>query len=142
MGVLLVPVYVAYYYPPLSSAFSSWIQVAGMVLFAIGFVFEAVGDYQLLRFSAKAENKGHIISTGLWKYTRHPNYFGESLLWWGIGVYTLSYENGWIGLVSPIAITYLLTRVSGIPMLERKYENNPEFQAYAARTPAFFPKFR
>ena len=141
MGILLLPVYLAYADTTALLFPTTW-QWVGLAVFAVGFVFEAVGDYQLLRFSAKAENRGHIITHGLWKYTRHPNYFGESILWWGIGIYSLSFENGWFALVSPIVITYLLTRVSGIPMLERKYEKNPEFRAYAARTPAFFPKFR
>lgn len=141
MVVLLMPVYVAYHYPT-SAVYPHVFRVAGIAVFGFGFLFEAVGDWQLLRFGMKHGNRGKIIKTGLWKYTRHPNYFGETVLWWGIGLYTLSYENGWMGLVSPIVVTYLLTRVSGVPMLEKKYKDNPEFQAYAARTPAFFPKWK
>lgn len=141
MGVLLMPVYVAFADPE-PPAFPGVLHIIGLGIWLTGFVFEAVGDYQLLQFTSRPHNQGHIITTGLWKYTRHPNYFGESVLWWGIGLYCLPYENGWLALVTPIVVTYLLTQVSGIPMLEKKYDQHPEFKAYAARTPAFFPKFR
>jgi steroid 5-alpha reductase family enzyme len=138
MCIILMPIYAVYYYKP-TEGFPTVLQMVGFSIFVFGFLFEAIGDYQLLKFSQKPENKGHIIQTGLWKYTRHPNYFGEATLWWGIAVYALSTHNGWIGLVAPIVVTVLVTKVSGVAMLERKYRDNPEFQAYAAKTPAFFP---
>lgn len=113
--------------------------VAGSVVWLIGFVFESVGDAQLRRFKQAPANRGRIMTRGLWKYTRHPNYFGESLMWWGLCIVGLSVAGGWAGLVSPLVLTFLLTRVSGIPMLEKKYWGNPEFEEYVRRTSAFVP---
>ena len=80
------------------------------------------------------------MDQGLWRYTRHPNYFGESLMWWGIFLVALEIPYGWITVVSPVLITFLLVRVSGIPLLERRYAGNAEFRAYARRTSAFIPR--
>ena len=118
----------------------AWTDVLGMLLFATGFFFEAVGDWQLMRFKRDPENRGRIMTRGLWSWTRHPNYFGEATLWWGFFVLGLGSPLGWWGLVSPLVIGFLLLKVSGIPMLEAKYEGNPEFEAYKARTSAFFPR--
>jgi len=118
-----------------------WLDVVGVFVWAVGFFFEAVGDYQLRQFKKRPENKGKIITTGLWKYTRHPNYFGEVVLWWGIFLLALSIENGWIAVLSPLLISFLLLRVSGVTMLEKKYAGNLDFEAYAKRTNAFFPWF-
>lgn len=117
----------------------AWTDGLGLALFAIGFGFEAVGDWQLTRFKADPANRGRIIQHGLWRYTRHPNYFGEAVLWWGIFLIGLGAPAGWYGLISPLTICFLLLKVSGIPMLEAKYSGNPEFAAYKARTNAFFP---
>jgi steroid 5-alpha reductase family enzyme len=111
----------------------------GLLVWLIGFAFEAVGDAQLARFKKDPANKGKIMDRGLWKYTRHPNYFGESLMWWGIFVIALEVPYGWITIASPLLITFLLVKVSGVPMLERRYAGNPDFQAYARRTSAFVP---
>lgn len=113
----------------------------GVLLFAAGFLFEAVSDWQMTVFKGKAENRGRLIQKGLWRYSRHPNYFGEALLWWGIFLIGLGAGHGWYGLVSPLTIAYLLLKVSGIPMLEAKYRDNPEFAVYKARTNAFIPWF-
>jgi steroid 5-alpha reductase family enzyme len=113
--------------------------LAGLLVWIAGFVFEAVGDAQLARFKRDPANKGKIMDRGLWKYTRHPNYFGESLMWWGIFVIALEAPYGWITIASPLLITFLLVKVSGVPMLERRYAGNPDFQAYARRTSAFVP---
>jgi steroid 5-alpha reductase family enzyme len=113
--------------------------LAGTLLWLVGFALESVGDAQLRRFKKDAANRGRIMSGGLWRYTRHPNYFGESLMWWGLAVLGLSVPDGWIGMVSPLVLTFLLTKVSGIPLLERKYRGNAEFEAYARRTSAFVP---
>lgn len=117
------------------------IDFLGIGVWCIGFIFEAVGDYQLKRFKKRPENKGKIITTGLWKYTRHPNYFGEAAMWWGIFLLALSVKNGWIAILSPLLISFLILRVSGVTMLEKKYAGNAEFEAYAKRTNAFFPWF-
>ncbi len=113
--------------------------LAGSIIWLIGFAFEAIGDYQLMVFMKHKKNKSDIMQTGLWKYTRHPNYFGEVLLWWGIFIIVLPLQNGIWAIISPITISYLLLYVSGIPMLEAKYKNNEAFQAYKKRTSAFFP---
>ncbi|MDO9628519.1 MAG: DUF1295 domain-containing protein [Acholeplasmataceae bacterium] len=117
------------------------IVLVGVILWLIGFYFEAVGDQQLKNFKKNPENKGKILSTGLWKYTRHPNYFGEALMWWAVWVVSMSSLSliPLYGIVGPIFITYLLLFVSGVPLLEKKYKNNEAFQAYAKKTSIFFP---
>jgi steroid 5-alpha reductase family enzyme len=119
----------------------AFLDILGLCIWTIGFIFEAAGDYQLSKFKSRPENKGKIITHGLWRYTRHPNYFGEVAMWWGIFLIALSVENGWTAIVSPLAITFLLLKVSGITMLEKKYIGNEEFEEYAKRTSAFFPWF-
>jgi steroid 5-alpha reductase family enzyme len=116
-------------------------DLAGLMVWLIGFGFEAIGDWQLLSFKRKAENRGKIIQNGLWRYTRHPNYFGEAVLWWGLFLIALKVPYGAVAVLSPLLIDFLLLKVSGIPMLEAKYQNNPEFSAYKERTNAFFPWF-
>jgi steroid 5-alpha reductase family enzyme len=122
---------------PYGERFWPW----GLMVWVLGFVFEAVGDAQLARFKRDQANKGRIMSRGLWKYTRHPNYFGESLMWVGIWLIALEVPNGWTTVASPLLITFLLVKVSGIPMLEKRYAGNAAFQAYARRTSAFVPWF-
>ncbi|PLX83286.1 MAG: steroid 5-alpha reductase [Desulfuromonas sp.] len=117
------------------------LDLLGVLVWILGFGFEAVGDWQLLRFKGDPVNRGHVIQTGLWRYTRHPNYFGEATLWWGLFLIALGAPWGWAALLSPALIAFLLLKVSGIPMLEAKYEGNPEFEAYRERTNAFFPWF-
>lgn len=113
---------------------------AGVALFAAGFLFEAVGDEQLRRFKHDPRNKGRVLDTGLWRYTRHPNYFGEAVLWWGLGAIGAATPGGWIGLAGPAIMTFLLIRVSGVAMLERTLkQTKPEYAQYIERTPAFFP---
>jgi steroid 5-alpha reductase family enzyme len=109
----------------------------GTVIWLAGFFFEAVGDAQLTRFKRNPANNGKIMTGGLWMFTRHPNYFGEVLMWWGIFVIALG--DGWTAIVSPLLITFLLLRVSGVTMLEKKYKGNTDFEEYARRTSAFFP---
>jgi steroid 5-alpha reductase family enzyme len=116
-----------------------WGDLAGGAIWLMGFVFEAAADSQLARFKREPGNRGRIMTGGLWRYTRHPNYFGEALMWWGIFVMALGSEGGWTSIMSPLLITFLLRFVSGVPMLERKYLGNAEFLAYARRTNAFFP---
>jgi steroid 5-alpha reductase family enzyme len=116
-----------------------WTDALGAGLFAVGFFFEAVGDWQLTRFKNNPESKGRIMTTGLWRYTRHPNYFGEAVLWWGFFFLGLGSEYGLYGLVSPLLIAFLLLKVSGIPMLEEKYRGRPDFEAYKRVTSPFIP---
>ena len=121
-----------------SSAFTL-LDAAGLFIWTTGFLFEAIGDWQLLRFKKDPAQKGRIIKTGLWRFSRHPNYFGEVTLWWGIYLIALSSGASWPVVIGPLTITFLILKVSGIPMLEKKYEGNPEFEAYRRRTSAFFP---
>lgn len=117
------------------------LDALGGLVWLTGFLFEAVGDYQLKRFKQKPESRGKIMAAGLWKYTRHPNYFGEAVLWWGIWLVALSVDSGWAAIISPLTISFLLLKVSGVAMLEKKYAGNEEFAAYARRTSPFFPWF-
>jgi len=114
-------------------------DVLGVCIWLTGFTFEAVGDYQVVRFKRDSANRGKLMTRGLWTYTRHPNYFGEVSLWWGMYLIALSVHGGWAAIPGPLTITFLILKVSGIPLLEEKYKNNPEFQAYKRRTSAFFP---
>jgi steroid 5-alpha reductase family enzyme len=105
-----------------------------------GFAFEAAADAQLAAFLRRPENRGRVMDRGVWRYSRHPNYFGESLQWWAIWLLTLGVP-GWVfALVGPLTITVLLRYVSGVPMLERKRTGQPEWEAYKARTSAFVPR--
>lgn len=113
----------------------------GVFVWLAGFVFEAVGDWQLARFARDPENKGRLLQSGLWKYTRHPNYFGEVALWWGIFLISLEGSGVWLGILGPLTITFLILKVSGIPLLEEKMKNNPEFRRYQKTTNKFFPWF-
>lgn len=115
---------------------ATWV---GLVIFAIGFLFEAVADAQLAAFKRDPNNKGKIMQAGLWKTSRHPNYFGESLVWLGMAVMSLTYPWGWLALISPAVITYLLLFVSGIPIQEKGKGQNPEWREYASKTPRFVP---
>jgi steroid 5-alpha reductase family enzyme len=119
----------------------TWLDGVGIFIWLVGFLFEAIGDWQLLQFKKLSKNKGRIIQTGMWRYTRHPNYFGEATLWWGVFIIALSAGSGLLAVTSPLLINFLLLKVSGIPMLEVKYEGHPEFEDYKRRTNAFFPWF-
>lgn len=115
--------------------------LSGFIIWLIGFAFESIGDYQLMLFIKQRQNKSDIMQKGLWKYTRHPNYFGEVLVWWGIFIMVLPLQYGLWAIISPITISFLLLFVSGIPMLEAKYKHNQVFQDYKKRTSAFSPMF-
>ena len=115
------------------------LDFAGVAVWLFGFAFESIGDAQLAAFLADPANRGHIMSSGLWRYTRHPNYFGEATMWWGLGIMALSVSGGWLGLVGPVTITWLLTMVSGIPLTEKGRAGKPEWEAYKAKTSAFVP---
>ena len=120
----------------LNTAFTIF-DIIGVTVWTTGFLFEAIADFQLSKFTENTANKGKIIQTGLWKYSRHPNYFGEVVLWWGIFLFALPF--GLWTIISPLTITILILFVSGIPLLEKKYENNTEFAEYKKRTSVFFP---
>jgi steroid 5-alpha reductase family enzyme len=134
--VVLTPVLVV-----LHDAGRPWgvVDSIGLAVWTVGFLFEAVSDYQLLVFKRTPGSHGRIMTTGLWRYSRHPNYFGEVTLWWGVCLISLLAPGGAWSLISPLTISWLLLRVSGIPMLEAKYAGTPDFEDYKRRTSAFFP---
>ncbi len=112
---------------------------AGVAVWAVGFFFETAGDAQLARFKADPANRGKLLTTGLWRYTRHPNYFGEAAQWWGLFLLALrGWSTVWL-VLSPLLITLFLLYVSGVPLLERKYAGRADWEAYRRRTPKFFP---
>ncbi len=117
----------------------------GVVVWLGGYFFQSVGDRQLAIFVANPDNKGKLMTQGLWAYTRHPNYFGEVLMWWGIAI--LGFANGFgvaialIGLISPLVVTWLLRYVSGVPLLEKHMKTKPGFSDYEKTTNIFFPWF-
>lgn len=115
------------------------LDLAGCAVWIMGFLFESIGDAQLAQFIKNPTNKGKLIQSGLWQYTRHPNYFGEVTQWWGIWLIALSIPGGWVSIIGPLTITFLILKVSGIPMLEKKMAEKPEFAEYSKRTSMFIP---
>ncbi|MEX1377468.1 MAG: DUF1295 domain-containing protein [Eubacteriales bacterium] len=113
--------------------------VTGLLVWVLGFAFETIGDMQLKKFKQNKDNKGKIITTGLWKYTRHPNYFGEAVLWWGIFLMAIACKAPWFVIFSPITITLLVRYISGVPMLEKAMEKREGFKEYAQKTNIFVP---
>lgn len=117
------------------------LDVLGSIVWAAGFFFESVGDYQLTGFLADPANRGKVMDRGLWRYTRHPNYFGEAVMWWGLFIIALSVRYGAYTAAGPLLITFLLLRVSGVTMLEKDMkESNPEYADYIERTSSFIPR--
>lgn len=116
------------------------LQYIGICMWLIGFFFETIGDYQLSQFIKHKKNQGHLLQDGLWKYSRHPNYFGEVTQWWGIWLCAVPFAYGWLTLIGPLTITLLITKISGIPLLEKKFADHPEFPDYAKKTSIFFPR--
>ncbi len=110
----------------------------GLIIWLTGFIFEAGGDWQLSQFKANPANKGKLLTTGFWALTRHPNYFGDAMVWWGF--FLLSLPGGAWTIFSPVLMTLLLMRVSGVAMLEKTMKIRPGYEEYMQNTPAFFPK--
>jgi steroid 5-alpha reductase family enzyme len=132
IGLPLLAVHVGV--PPLG-----WLDAVAVVAWVIGFFFEFFGDWQLVRFKANKRNKGKVLDTGLWKYTRHPNYFGDALQWWAFWLFAAA-AGGWWSVVSPIVMTWLLRYVSGVDMLDKSLaKNKPGYAAYMRRTSPFIP---
>lgn len=111
--------------------------VAGAIVWLIGFVIESTADLQLE--SSIIKNPGKLMTSGLWKYSRHPNYFGEMTQWWGIGVMALSVDYGWFSLIGPLVLTFLLLFVSGVPLAEKRSEKRDGWKEYKRRTSVVFP---
>jgi len=117
------------------------LDYAGIAFWITGFIFETIGDYQLARFKADPSNKGKVLSSGLWRYTRHPNYFGDSAVWWGYGFLCLGAGSIWPVLGS-ILMTALIIKVSGVALLEKNLvDKKPEYREYIEKTSAFIPWF-
>lgn len=117
----------------------NFIYIIGLMVWLFGFLFEAIADKQLSIFIKNPINKGKIMNQGLWKYSRHPNYFGEVTLWWGIWIIALNIPNGIYTIVGPLTISFLIIFVSGIPLLEKKYKGRPDFEEYKKKTSVFIP---
>jgi steroid 5-alpha reductase family enzyme len=113
----------------------------GLLLFLAGFVLEAVADYQLRRFRADERTRGRILDTGLWRFSRHPNYFGEALLWWGLWLCAVDEPYGWLTIFAPALMTFLLVRVSGVALLDAHLAaTRPGYADYVKRTSGFLPR--
>ena len=116
------------------------LDALGALLFALGLGFEAIGDAQLARFKADPANAGRVMDRGLWRFTRHPNYFGDALAHWGLFAIALGSSAGWLAAISPFVMTFLLLRISGVALLERSIgKRRPDYAEYQRRTSAFFP---
>ena len=115
------------------------IAYIGLCIWIVGFLFESLGDSQLRAHLANPKNKGSLMTSGLWRYTRHPNYFGEAVQWWGIFIIALSIPYGWASVAGPLVITVLLLFVSGVPLTEKRFEGRPGWEAYKRRTSIFVP---
>jgi steroid 5-alpha reductase family enzyme len=118
----------------------TWLDGVGIFVWVVGFIFESVADWQLAQFKSDPANKGHVMDRGLWAFSRHPNYFGEFLVWWGIFLITLSTPDSWWTIISPVIITAVLLKMTGIPLTEKALvEKRPEYKDYIQRTSAFVP---
>lgn len=135
MWIIALPV--IYVNTSLGFVINSAMQYIGIIIFSLGFFIEAIADYQMTGFKSKAKNKGRVMSQGLWKYSRHPNYFGETLVWWGIFLTVLSPNMPPFLVISPILITFLLLKVSGVTLLEEKLKSKPGYEAYVRTTSKF-----
>ncbi|TXG35781.1 DUF1295 domain-containing protein [Seonamhaeicola maritimus] len=111
----------------------------GLLVWLIGFTFEAGGDYQLARFKRNTKNNGKVLNTGFWKYTRHPNYFGDSAVWWSFGLFSIAAGSYW-QIVGSIIMTLLIIKISGVSLLEKSLnETKPKYKDYVQKTNSFFP---
>jgi steroid 5-alpha reductase family enzyme len=111
----------------------------GVALWFFGWLFETAADYQLLKFKKQPANKGLVMNKGVWRYSRHPNYFGETVVWWGIFIISISSGYWYISILSPLLITFLLLKVSGVTLLEKRYAGNDAYAEYKKITSSFFP---
>lgn len=137
--VIALPLVMSIAQPGLDMSLLGYIGVA---VFSVGFVFETLGDFQLMRFKADPSNKGKVLNTGLWRYTRHPNYFGDSVVWWGLFLVALSAPGILWTVIGPLLMTTLLLKVSGVAMLEVNLKKTkPHYKAYIEATNAFLPWF-
>ncbi len=119
----------------------NWLDYLGIVVFSIGFIFEAGGDFQLARFKKDPANKGKVLNSGFWRYTRHPNYFGDSAVWWSFGIFSIAAGSYWT-VIGSVTMTLLIIKVSGVALLEKNLnETKPQYRDYIQKTNSFFPWF-
>ena len=116
------------------------IQLIGTFVFGFGLIFETLADLQLRNFLANRKSSEEVCNKGLWAWSRHPNYFGEVVVWWGVFIFTISGYESLIGIVGPITITFLILKVSGVPMLEKQMMDNPKYKDYIENTSVFWPR--
>jgi len=122
---------------------ATWLDGVGIALWVIGFLFESIADFQMARFKKDPSHRGQVCQVGLWGLSRHPNYFGETLVWWGFFFIAANSSLGYLTLFSPVLMTYLLLRVSGVSLLEKQLaQTKPGYEEYVKRVPAFFPRLR
>ena len=137
MGIISAPLLAAQFFPTPDRL--TVLDFLGIAVWLVGFFFEAVGDWQLARFRANPANKGKVLNTGVWAWTRHPNYFGDSAQWWGFFLVALT-AGGWWSVFSPLVMTGLLLKASGVALLEKTLvQTKPAYQDYIENTSAFFP---
>ncbi len=115
--------------------------VIGVMIWGFGFYWQSLGDYQLRQFLKQRKSKDEVLQTGLWRYSRHPNYFGEVTMWWGIYLIVWPLPMSWPFVIGPLTITLLIRYVSGVPMLEARYKDNPAYQRYRTQVPALMPRW-
>jgi steroid 5-alpha reductase family enzyme len=138
MWIISLPIQIAELSPEPSRL--TWLDWLGATVWLVGFLFESAGDLQLAWFKSDPRNEGKVMDRGLWRYTRHPNYFGDAVLWWGMFLIALSTPLGWWTVISPLMMTGLLMKVSGVALLEKTLvKTKPEYTDYIERTSAFFP---
>lgn len=119
----------------------TWLDYIGVIIWIVGFVFETGGDIQLARFKSNPENKGKVLDKGMWKYTRHPNYFGDFAIWWSFGIIGIAAGSYWT-IIGSVIMTILLIKVSGVSLLEKTLKTDkPEYNEYVRKTSSFIPWF-
>jgi steroid 5-alpha reductase family enzyme len=139
MWIISIPLLATHFLP--ASTRLTLLDWLAILLWAVGFFFEAIGDYQMARFKADPSNKGKVLNNGVWRYTRHPNYFGDAAQWWGYYLFAAAAGAFWT-LYSPVMMTVLLLRISGVALLEKTLtETKPKYEEYIERTSAFIPWF-
>ena len=136
--IIAAPLFIA---APCNATSLRMTQYPGLVIWTAGWVIQLTADEQLHRFRKQKNKTSRFLQTGLWKYSRHPNYLGEIMMWWGIFFFVAPLPHGGWAVISPVTITLLLRYVSGVPLLEKKYTGDAEFEAYKRKTPVIFPWF-
>ncbi|MHC1781405.1 MAG: DUF1295 domain-containing protein [Anaerolineaceae bacterium] len=139
MWIISLPLLAAQISP--TPARFTFLDILGALVWLIGFFFESAGDLQLARFRADPANKGKVMDRGVWRFTRHPNYFGDSAQWWGFYLLAAAAQGGWWTFISPLVMTTFLLRVSGVTLLEKTLSARPGYEEYIRRTSAFVPWF-